>query len=72
MRFSLADWPALNDEGMPVARMTWAERRVMHHYSVSSSDRSAFGIDITTCPDCGGPLRWSTALDRELIAQQSG
>ena len=67
----LAKLPAVRIGRSAGARMTEAERRATHHYSVSSSDRSAFGIDITTCPDCDGPLRWSTALDRELIAQQS-
>jgi hypothetical protein len=38
---------ALNDDGLPIAPMTWAERL-----------RRVFQIDITTCPDCGGRLRW--------------
>ena len=39
--------PALNDDGLPLAPMTWAQRL-----------RRVFEIDITTCPDCGGRLRW--------------
>ena len=39
--------PQLNDDGMPIAPMTWAERL-----------RRVFRFDITLCPDCGGQLRW--------------
>ena len=39
--------PALNDDGLPMAPMTWAERL-----------QRVFRIDITTCPECGGRLRW--------------
>ena len=35
--------PQLNDDGMPIAPMTWAERL-----------RRVFRFDITLCPDCGG------------------
>ena len=38
--------PALNDDGLPMAPMTWAERL-----------QRVFRIDITTCPECGGQLR---------------
>ena len=54
--------PALNDEDLSIAPMTWAERHVTHrNCSVCSSDRSAIGIDITTCPDCGARLRCDRA-----------
>ncbi len=39
--------PELNEDGLPLAPMTWAERL-----------RRVFEIDITNCPDCGGRLRW--------------
>jgi hypothetical protein len=39
--------PALTDDGLAIAPMTWAERL-----------RRVFQIDITTCPDCSGRLRW--------------
>jgi hypothetical protein len=39
--------PTLNDDGLPIAPMTWAERL-----------RRVFQIDITTCPECGSRLRW--------------
>lgn len=39
--------PVLNDDGLPMAPLTWAERL-----------RRVFRIDITTCPECGGRLRW--------------
>ena len=38
--------PSLNDDGLPMAPMTWAERL-----------QRVFRIDITTCPECGGRLR---------------
>ena len=44
---SRPDPPALNDDGLPIAPMTWAERL-----------QGVFEIDITTCPNCGGRLRW--------------
>ena len=41
-----------------LGQKTWAKRpgpsRVTATHSVSSADRSAIGIDITRCPDCGG------------------
>ena len=37
----------LNGDDLPMAPMTWAERL-----------RRVFQIDITTCPECGGRLRW--------------
>ena len=43
--------PALNDDGLPLAPMTWAE-------PCDGQVQRVFLIDITTCPDCGGQLRW--------------
>ena len=44
--------PALNDDGLPLAPMTWAE-------PCDGQVQRVFLIDITTCPDCGGRLRWN-------------
>ena len=49
--------PAVNDDGLPIAPMNWAERL-----------RRVFLIDITTCPRCGGRLRWiADVIDPDVI-----
>lgn len=51
--------PALNDDGLPIAPMTWAERL-----------RRVFQIDITTCPDCGGRLRWVADVTEPMLIRK--
>ena len=59
---SRATPPALNDDGLPIAPMTWAQRlRRVFHRSLGDRHRHHH------LPR----LRRPTALDRELIAQQS-
>lgn len=43
--------PVLNDDGQPVAPMTWA-------VPSDRQSRRVFEFDITACPECGGRLRW--------------
>ena len=49
----------LNDDGLPMAPMTWAERL-----------RRVFQIDITTCPDCGGRLRWIADVSEPSVIRK--
>jgi len=51
--------PALNDDGRHLPPMTWAERL-----------RRVFEIDITTCPDCGGRLRWIADITEPAVIRK--
>lgn len=50
---------ALEFTGLPSAPMTWAERL-----------RRVFEIDITTCPDCGGRLRWIADITEPALIRK--
>jgi hypothetical protein len=51
------DPPSVNDDGMPLAPLTWAERL-----------KRVFLIEISVCPYCGGKLRWiADVTDPEVI-----
>ena len=54
-----ASAPPLNDDGLPMAPMTWAERL-----------RRVFQIDITTCPECGGRLRWIADVTEPTVIRK--
>ena len=44
---------------MPIAPMTWAERL-----------RRVFRIDISTCPQCGGRLRWIADVTEPTVIRK--
>ncbi len=53
----------LNDDGLPLAPMTSAE-------PCDGQVRRVFQIDITTCPDCGGRLRWVADVTEPAVIRK--